>query len=299
MTRIAFTANYLGGVFLALGVLCIGLSMPKTGWKALSEQLPDWLTSAENGSIAVALGVILIVAGKACSRVAEAAKASQTCSGVSSSSAIPRVWVMDNPGSMDVFAAYCAPDEGAEANRKLMQSSASNRFGRPVQASDFPLVLYSMDESPPIPQDYCFISGRFPMVSPRLADLLKTLDLGNGAFFEAEFYTEDGTKRLPWSHSFWNIGNRKDSFLPEKSNVTRIHVTPRKNRIPLETYGLERFLENDDIALGPEALVGPDIWIEGKLSDCIFFSERFVQLMQENGMLHLFDLKTVRLILPD
>ncbi|NBD29527.1 MAG: hypothetical protein GVY31_05750 [Alphaproteobacteria bacterium] len=300
MTRIALVANYLGGSILALGMLCLGLSMPRPGWKALSEQLPNWLFSVENGSIAVVLGVLMIAAGKASNWGAGTAKTSQTGARASSSPAIPRVWVMDDVGSMDVFAAYCGPDEGAEARKKYISSSGKNRLGWQLQASDFPRVLYAMEGSPPaIPQDYCFISGRYPMVSPRLAELLKTLDLGNGDFFEAEFYTEDGSERLPWSHSFWNIGNKKDSFLPEKSNVTRINATPRKNRILLETYATEIGVQNDDIAVGPEALDGPDVWKESKLSDCILFSDRFVQLMQENGMLHLFDLKSVRLILPD
>lgn len=297
MSRIASTANYLGGVILTLGLLCVGLSMPKPGWQALGERLPNWLTSLENGSLAIILGLATIAAGTAFDRGSRTTKTNQVSARVASSSASARVWGMHYPGSLDMFAAYCGAEEGSEAGKKRMQTSAKNGFGRQLKASDFPLVLHAMDDPPDVLQDYCSISGGFPMVSPRLAELLMTLDLGNGSFFEAQFYAEDGIEKLPWAHAFWNIGNRKESFLSEKSNVKRV-TNGRGDNAPFELYVTQGSLQEDEIAVGPEALDGPDVWIEPKLSNCIFFSDRFAQLMQEHNMLQLFELKAVRLIVP-
>lgn len=298
MSRVAKTANYLGGVILALGVLWVGLSMPKPGWHALNERLPEWLNNFETGGFVALFGVVMIAIGKVLGRRSSMPPTEhESLIGVSSS-AQPKVWCMGYPGHGDLLAAYNGAENTSEARKKRMQTSARNRHGLPLEAEDFSLVLHAMDDPPDALQDYCYISGGNPMVSPRLAEVLKGLDLGNGAFFEAQFYTEDGSESLPWSHAFWSIGNRKQSFVPEQSAVTR--VTSGRTDLPsFELYATKGSLMDDEIAVGPEALDGPDVWIEPKLSDCIFFSDRFARLMREHGMLHLFDLKSVRQISPD
>ena len=295
VSRIALTAYYLGGAILALGVLCVGLSMPKPGWRALSERVPDWLISIETGSLAAVLGLTMMAVGTAVDRRSRMTRKNLVWA---RDAASPKVWGMQYPGGLDVLAAYCGPDDGPEARKKRIKTSARNRFGQQLEASDFPLVLHAMGDPPDAPQDFCSVSGQFPMVSPRLAELLRMLDLGNGSFFEAKFYTEDGVERLPWSHAFWNIGNRKESFLPDKSGLTRV-TSGSPDTPPLELYATKGSLQENEIAVGPESLNGPDVWIEPKVSNCIFFSDRFAQLMQEYGLLHLFDLKPVRLIVPD
>lgn len=280
---------------LAIGLVGVGLSMPKPGWLALSERLPDWLTSFENGGLAALLGVVMIAIGKAADREPGTKKTDQVSTRVASSLSGPKVWCMDYPGTLDVLAAYCGADDEPEARKKRMQTSAKNRLGQQLAASDFPLVLEAMVEPPDALQDYCSISGQFPMVSPRLAELLKTLDLGNGSFFEAQFYAIDGSEKLPWSHCFWNIGNTKESFVPEQSNVKRV-TNGRTDTPPFELYATPGSLQEEDIAVTPQALSGPDVWFEPKLTNCIFFSDRFAQLMQEHCMPHLFHLKAVRVI---
>ncbi|MCJ7871283.1 hypothetical protein [Phaeobacter sp. J2-8] len=298
MSRLTLTAKYLGGLILALGLVGVGLSMPKPGWQALNERLPDWLASFENSGLVAVLGLAMIAMGKAADRGPRTKKTDLLRARVASSVPRPKVWVMEFPGTLEVFAAYCGADGGPEARNKRMQTSGKNGSGRQLAASDFPLVLQAMDDPPDRLLDYCFISGRFPMVSPRLAEMLMTLDLGNGSFFKAQFYAEDGIEELPWSHAFWNIGNRKESFLPEQSNVKRV-TSGRTNTPAFELYATHGSMQEEDIAVRPEALFGPDVWIEPNLSDCIFFSDRFAQLLQEHHLLHLFEFKAVRVIVPD
>lgn len=298
MSRIALMVRYLGGVILGVAVLWIGLSMPKTGWRALSESLPGWLTHFETSVLVAVSGVALIALSTALDWQSGLTGPGKRDFRLPSIAKTPRVWCLDFPGSLDVFAAYSGAEDTPEARRKRIQSAGKNRLGQQLEANDFPLVLQAMVDPPdPLP-DYCYISGQFPMVSPRLAKLLGTLDMGNGAFYEAQFYTEDGAERLPWSHAFWNIGNRKESFLAEHSDVQRVR-SPRIDQHGIELYGLRGGLEDDLIAVGPEALEGSDVWVDPKLSNCLFFSDRFARLMRKQGLLDLFDLKTVRVILSD
>lgn len=288
--------KHFGGVILALGLLCLGLAMPKMGWQALSERLPEWMPGLEGSLLVGLVGVALIVAGEALERRDRLREKRQEPARDASLTLTPKVWCMSYPGIPDVFAAYIGADDSPEGRRKRMRAASKNKLGHQLQADDFPSVLHAMVDPPDALQDYCTISGQVPMVSPRLQSLLKTLDLGNGGFYEAEFYSEDGVNRLPWSHAFWNIGTTKESFLPEESDVSRI--TNGRND-PLDLYVPRGGLLDDTIAVGPEAVEGPDVWFEPKLAGHIFFSERFARLMEDHGMLYLFDLKSVRVIRPE
>lgn len=291
--------RYFGGVILAIGLLCVGLTMSKPGWRALGEQLSEWLPSLEASLLTGLLGMALIVASNGVDRWGRLPEKRREAARDAMKAVTPRIWCMSYPGSLDVFAAFNGPDDSPEARRKRIQAAGKNALGHRLQADDFPLVLHAMVDPPDELQDYCSISGQLPMVSPDLRSLLKTLDLGGGAFFEAEFYSEEGAHRLPWSHSFWNIGTTKQSLVPEESDVTRV-TNGRPDSPPFELYAPRSGVVDDAIAVGPEALEGPDVWIEPKISGaCIFFSDRFARLMADHGMLHLFDLKSVRLIRPE
>lgn len=76
---------------LAIGLVGVGLSMPKPGWLALSERLPDWLTSFENGGLAAVLGVVMIAIGKAADRESGTKKTDQVSTRVASSLSGPKV----------------------------------------------------------------------------------------------------------------------------------------------------------------------------------------------------------------
>lgn len=53
--------KHLGGVTLAIGLLWVGLSWPKPGWKALSDALPDWMINNEASLVLAGIGALLLL----------------------------------------------------------------------------------------------------------------------------------------------------------------------------------------------------------------------------------------------
>ncbi|MGH1411856.1 MAG: hypothetical protein ACRBB0_00085 [Pelagimonas sp.] len=92
-----------------------------------------------------------------------------------------QVWCANIFGNMSAFATYECLQSTSEERQTLMQFAARNRFGHELSAEDFPSRITSMDTPPRQLKPYAFISGRIPMVSPTLADLLKGLDIGRSA----------------------------------------------------------------------------------------------------------------------
>lgn len=206
-----------------------------------------------------------------------------------------QVWCANIFSNMKAFAPYEGPASTSEQRQALMSVAAKNRFGHVMSREEFPARITSMDTPPRALKDYAFISGRIPMVSPKLAEALRGLDIGESQFFATEFYSEDGTEALEHKHLFWNLGNRKETLSPSDCRGIFQLRAPAGRKIA-ETYASSDTTEDDDLAVSAEALTGADFWVEGAFSDTVFFSARFEQMLSENGLRDLFPLKSVRVL---
>lgn len=207
-----------------------------------------------------------------------------------------RVWCGALLSGMERFSAYGPVADSPEDREKYLQLSGRNRFGVELDASVSPLVLRAIDDPPPPLGHYNFVSGHFPLVSSDVVEVLKELDVGNGRFLDVRFEDQEGTP-LPHNRLLWNFGNRKDTLQPDKCrNVSRIVGSPGRT-IP-EMYTTKGRLKDDDLAVGRAALAGPDIWVEPKFTDAVFFSDRFKEHLSARGFSDLFPLKSVREISP-
>lgn len=206
-----------------------------------------------------------------------------------------QVWCANLFSNLDTFAPYEGPGATAEEQKALVQGSGKNRFGFELALEDFPSRVTSMRTPPVALTDYAFISGRFPMVSPKLAEVLRSLDMGVSSFYQTQFFSEDGTAPLEHAHLFWNFANRKDALAVDACHGISRLPAPKGRKIA-ETYASRDPVEDGDLAVNADALTGPDFWVDSKYADAVFFSARFENLMSETGFRALFPLKTVRVI---
>lgn len=206
-----------------------------------------------------------------------------------------QVWCADIFGNMSAFASYECPASTSEERQALLRFAARNRFGYAMSAEDFPPRITSMDTPPRALKDYAFISGRIPMVSPKLAGLLKGLEIGEANFFETEFVAENGSHALEHKHLFWNLGNRKDTLAVSECRDIFQVKGPAGRKIA-ETYASSDLTEDDDLAVTADALTGADFWVESKFSDTVFFSDRFEKMLSDNGLRDLIPLTSVRVL---
>jgi hypothetical protein len=103
-----------------------------------------------------------------------------------------------------------------------------------------------------------FLVSSLFLVSDRLRDVLKTVNLGSTFFRPVELYQNDKTTRIDAAYSIIAFGETKSTLLPEQS--ARIERMPGPR--PLFPYGLQFVPEDDDLTLSADALLGPDLWIE-------------------------------------
>lgn len=206
-----------------------------------------------------------------------------------------QVWCAELFTNLEAFAFYECPATTSDERKALMRLSARNRFGYELSPEDIPPRVMAVETPPEQLKELALIVGRLPMISRKLADLLKGLDIGASKFFETDFFAQDGIEALDYNHLFWNLGNRKDTLVAEACRDIFLSKGPAGRKVA-EAYASSKGIEDDDLAVTSEALIGADFWIESKFPETVFFSARFENLLSENGILELFCLQSVRVL---
>ena len=129
-----------------------------------------------------------------------------------------------------------------------------------------------------------FVSaGGFPLVSESVKTVLEQFDIGETIFHPLKIMDWDETRfTTPEPYYFLNVCNKRSignyEALSTKGDVT----PPLRNR-----HGIV-FLPNSDheekLVVVPEALDGPDIWLDPKVSELLFLSDQLVAGLKQAGM---------------
>ncbi len=140
-----------------------------------------------------------------------------------------------------------------------------------------------------------FVGAGFVVVSQRCADVFLTFDLGYGGFAPVEIY-QGNRKSLVAGGPFYILyfGCQKQAFVPEASNPAVFW-----NKITVRG-GYERYfptdIADDDYALTPEALEGPDLWVDLTVDSSFFMSNRLVEALNSAKLTKNMFLTKCRLI---
>lgn len=133
-----------------------------------------------------------------------------------------------------------------------------------------------------------------PRYALKLAEVLPRFDLGEGGLISFTIYKADLATPVDGEFFLLNFGARKNSILPEHSrNVVKFAVD-RKTGI--QHWKVNSWSEDDDIALSPAALDGPDLWFEEVLHNKIFVKDALAQALIEIGMGDVFRFQPCRIV---
>ncbi|WP_299662506.1 hypothetical protein [uncultured Ruegeria sp.] len=183
-----------------------------------------------------------------------------------------------------------------ETTEEAIKSAYRNQLGMSVEADKFPKKTIARNGRPQKLRH--FANAGFFLISPEVIEVLKTLDIGEGAVYPTSFFKKDQKTPLNLHHSYLNIGNVKDTFLAEQSPRTEKSGAPRswpeedRRRV---RRGLADWAD-DDVALGSACLEGPDIWVEKCFNDAFFISDRFAQALLRENLAEDFNLKRCRVL---
>ncbi len=128
-----------------------------------------------------------------------------------------------------------------------------------------------------------FIGAGFFIVSQQCADVLMRFDLGHGGFAPVEIY-QGNRKSLAAAGPLYILyfGCQKQAFVPEASNTAVfISKTPVRGGY-MRHSGFD--IADNDYALAPKVLEGPDLWVDLTVRSSFFMSNRLTEALMEAGL---------------
>ncbi|MFM5907359.1 MAG: imm11 family protein [Novosphingobium sp.] len=177
-------------------------------------------------------------------------------------------WVTDFMGDirlvLGLTADICARDlkEGAEASRLL-------KSGQPVPPELRPRAVW-MDKGKKGPQKFpaLFYANGYWIVSREVADTLERFDLGAGGLFPVQVLRSDRETPAGGEWFCWIFGNQKDTLDAEAS----VNLKQRNPHPESIFRNLASHPADGDVALSSAALLGPDVWVEKRLTLTVLLS---------------------------
>ena len=165
-----------------------------------------------------------------------------------------------------------SPEEVRQAQMRYVRGF---NLGR----SDFPEAAAVFDEKRfERVVDLFWVSG-FLVVRGALAELISHFDLGEGGLVPFPIYNADLVTPMEGEFFFINFGTRKNSFLPEQSQLVERMAIDRKTGTQI--WDVKSWFKDGDVALSATALEGPDIWFEETVYNKIFMSDELAQALQD------------------
>lgn len=161
--------------------------------------------------------------------------------------------------------------------------------GEPLPAEVFPTKCYNDIEGrhvsnlPPL-----FEFASFWMVTSEMAHVLRQFNLGKTSLYPVELFQRNRRTRVPGDYFILSFGETKHKVdLEQSEGVKRLHET-----IPWE---LRSTLENGQVSVSKDALIGPDLWFEDTMWKAIFMSGTLVQALRDAKLTRRIPLRRCRL----
>ncbi|MBY4894413.1 hypothetical protein KUL25_16780 [Rhodobacteraceae bacterium N5(2021)] len=200
-----------------------------------------------------------------------------------------RIWFCDVPRSTSAligFAAAASDDpDRLEVSKRLKPIFTANWRGEKVSEGDVPDKLYYRQPGrfrKPVPP--VFVNG-FTYLRADVAEILRAHDMGQAALFAVNLF-------------------QNDKVTPVEGDVFTLNVANSKPTIDPESFGLRRFVPGQDWYVLPRdlparhgnftaprsTLEGPDLWVDPRIVQTMFFSDRLVQSLKAAKLHRQFDL---------
>lgn len=200
------------------------------------------------------------------------------------------VWfsrTMGHPSTLRPFTNDLSSDED-----RIIAIQRKNNAGEVLNDDEFPEGIWGCAERGAktfgkLP-DFFYGDGYW-VVSEPCAEVLRQVNLGSGRLRSVKVFQKDRVT-LIGDHDWFclNFGNKKTCFVAEQSRS-------------IKPFPQGRWIEcgkivDNDIAVSRQALDGPDIWIDPRLLDGLFLSDRLARALKKAKCASAFRLTKCRVI---
>jgi hypothetical protein len=201
-----------------------------------------------------------------------------------------RVWV--SRAFMDSSRIKGFTADPLPTGMNLGQMAELNETGERMSAEHFPKQIFANypDKKEKKQADLVLAAGAV-VVSAACADVLRQFDLGHSSLYPIRLFQHDRKTPVEGEYFCLNIGERKDTFLREHS--------PLVNEFGDKTMMMPPNLHDDEVAVGPAALEGPDLWVSPPLIRIFFLSDRLTQALRAAKMGRVFGFRACRIVEGD
>lgn len=156
-------------------------------------------------------------------------------------------------------------EHGEDARRCMADLGEAIMHKKPIDPADLPRRLEFDGETVPDPRPDIF-GGYMPIVSERVATVLRAFDIGAGAIFPMEAGASMAGRGFPQYYGL-HVGTVKDSW--DEAASTAVDVRVGRSWI----YYMALVTGRGTVVMDASALTGPDIWREAHgASRLLFFS---------------------------
>jgi hypothetical protein len=201
-----------------------------------------------------------------------------------------RVWV--SRAFMDSSRIKGFTADPLPTGMRLGQMAELNETGERMSAEHFPKEIFAKypDKKEKKQADLVLAAGAV-VVSAACADVLRQFDLGHSSLYPIKLFQHDRKTPVEGEYFCLNIGERKDTFLTEYSRgVTKLG----SGKLLVRSH-----LPDDDVAVSPAALEGPDLWVSPPLIRIFFLSDRLTQALRAAKMGRVFGFRACRIVEGD
>lgn len=196
-----------------------------------------------------------------------------------SDNVIAYVWYSQRTFYKDIGFRPFESDENDDPPDHIIASMRQHKMQKLLPQDQFPSDIYAAKRYDADREmiTHVFNIG-FTVVSSECATVLRNFDLGQGELYPVRLWRQDRVTRISGEYFYLSHGNRKGTFLPEKSpdardpHGTKELWTPSPNPV------------DDQLIYSPQALEGPDIWRDDRTYFGIMMSDRLVQALKDEGV---------------
>ncbi|MGB3471342.1 MAG: hypothetical protein WBA51_11015 [Erythrobacter sp.] len=192
------------------------------------------------------------------------------------------VWICYSLGGLESLGKVTSDWMESKDDRKLVSAvKRANSAGEAVTRDAFPPEIYGQVTAKEADYNFTdfFIANALPVVSDRLATVLRRFDLGDASLYPVPVLKKDKATPVDGDWHFLNFGNVKHAFIPEQSGGSGFEQIEGTDYWIMGGYG-----KHDAIAVSTDALSGPDIWVEPRCVSVFFLSNRVVSAIKAEGL---------------
>lgn len=185
------------------------------------------------------------------------------------------VWITHAPSDVTLADGFMHSNLTVAGNQQLIELNKVARNGGVVDAARFPTEVWG--ETGDYREHH--FPGQWPdlssysdlwLISGNLAKILRRFDLGDGVIAPVRLFRRDHVTPVPGDWSFWNVGNVKEAFIPERSR----HIRPAPGRRWRTLEAIDH-----DLKCSARAYTGPDVWLDAALRGALFLGRELGQAL--------------------